>query len=95
MREPCNPELAPGQDDESRQQRTDGGAGVAAYLKEGLREPMLSARGDARNAGGFGMEDRRADAHHCGGHQQQAEGGRNRQQSQFPARVKHIPTASA
>jgi len=40
--EPGNAVLAFGQDNQRRQQRTNGGASVTAYLKERLSEPMLS-----------------------------------------------------
>ena len=55
--------MAKRQDDCRRQQRADGAAEIATNLKQGLRHAIAPARGSAGNAGGFGMENRRADAH--------------------------------
>ena len=65
-----------------RQERSDGGADIAADLKKGLRQAMPAARGQPRHSGGFGVEDGRAGADQGGGQQQQIEMVRHRQQQE-------------
>ena len=59
-----------------------------------LRKAMLAARGKARNARRFRMEDGRAGAHDGRREQQQAEVDATASIT-VPISVKHIPTASA
>jgi len=68
-REPSHRVLSVGEDDQRRQQRSDGASAVASHLEDGLRQALPPARGHLRHARGFGMEDRRAAADQ--GHRQQ------------------------
>ena len=82
QREDGDAALPMGHHDEGGQQRSDGGADIAADLKEGLRQAMPPARGQPRHPGGFGMEDGGAGADQGGGQQQQIEMVRHRQQQE-------------
>ncbi len=81
-REEGNAALSVGHDDPHGEQWTDRRAGVAANLKDGLRQAIPPTRGHARDPRGFGMEDRRAGADHRGRHQQHGETGGERQRKQ-------------
>jgi len=87
--EPGNTALAVRQHDKRRKQRTEGGARVAAHLKERLRKAMLAAGCDARNARRFRMKDRRSCSNDGRSQQQQAECWRQRQHQNSRERKAH------
>jgi hypothetical protein len=87
--EPGNTPLAQGQHDERREQRTDGGADIAAHLEYGLRQAVRAARGHARHPRGLRMKDAGAGADEGGGDQQHAEKMCHRQQQQTAQRKAH------
>ncbi len=57
-REPGYGSLPMRHDEKGDKQRPDRRAGIAADLEQGLRQPVLAARGHARDARGFRVEDR-------------------------------------
>src|SRR5579872_4244481 len=48
--EPCNRVLSFREDDEGGEQRSSGRAGISAYLKKRLRQPVLSSGGQTRDS---------------------------------------------
>ena len=68
-------------DDQGRKQRSDGAARVAADLKNRLRQTVLPARGQARDARGFGVGDRGPGADGRRRHQHAGIVGRERERS--------------
>ena len=75
--------------DERRQQGTHRRPGVAAHLKQRLRQAVLSAGSHARHARRFRMEHRRAHADHRHRRQNHGEGGRRCDQDQPHQRERH------
>ena len=80
--EPAEARLPQRQHDEGGQKRPERGAEVAADLEQGLREAVPPAGGQACDARGFGMEDRRADAEQGRTHEQMRIAVRHRQAEQ-------------
>ena len=87
--EPKDLDPSAGHDDERGQQRTEGGARIAADLKQGLRKTVPSARGHARHPRGFRMKNRRAHSDQGRGHENHGEVARQSQQHQAGERKAH------
>ena len=81
-REPCDAALSVRNDDQSREQRPDRATRVAADLKNRLRQAMLAARGQARDARGFGVKDRGSCADERRRHQHAGIVGRERERDE-------------
>ena len=77
------------QDDERGEYGPGGLTHIAADLEERLREPVPPARGHARHARGFGMEDGRARSHQRHGDQQHGEARRVGERQQSRQREAH------
>lgn len=88
-REPDRAEQAELVEDEDRHQRRQRLPGVAADLKDRLGEAAPRARRHIGDAGAFGVEDRRPDAHEEYGQQDHAIGGRERQHEHAGEREGH------
>ena len=82
-RKPGDAALALRNDDPGGQQRPHGTAGIAADLKNRLRQSVAAARGQARDARGFRMENRGARADQ-GAARQHASVARRQRQGQKP-----------
>jgi len=88
-REPRDAVLTFWQNDESREQRTGGGACVAAYLKQGLREACCppDANRAMREDSGWNTAEADADQRDCG--QDRQESGRRCEKQESRKRKSH------
>jgi len=89
QRKPGETRLSARNDNPCGQQRTHGAARIAADLENGLRQPMTAARGEARDARGLGMKNRRSRTDHRSGDQHQGVIRRKRQSHHANERESH------
>ena len=92
--EPRDAALAERHDHRRRDQRPERAAGVAADLEQRLRQAVLAARGQARDARRLGVEDRRAGADQRRGQQHASRSSARHASSSRPHSVKPMPTGS-
>ena len=76
-------------DDDRREQRTEGAPRISSHLKERLRQTMLAARSQTRHPRSLGMENCRSHADESGGNQEQSIAARKRQQNETKKRHAH------
>ena len=81
--------LAVGQNDDGRCQGPHGKPQVAAHLKNGLREPLFSARSTLRNPHAFGMKNRRPAPRQRHGGERRVKPGASGEEPDAHERKKH------